>query len=189
MNKKELFQQLLEQIQLKNEVDYLPYFNEGEVEQVYVYKKSKVWHFILRFPDILPFEIFQALTSNLTRAFKTIADIDLQIKAEKPVITDEKIIDYWDTVINRSTISSPIVKDILRNHAPIVQDGVVTLQLANEITKNHLKDNYLSLIQQNFLVLGFPEFKIQVELNEKASEEMRTRYLERKEEQEAIMIQ
>ena len=189
MNKKELFQQLLEQIQLKNEVDYLPYFNEGEVEQVYVYKKSKVWHFILRFPDILPFEIFQALTSNLTRAFKTIADIDLQIKAEKPVITDEKIIDYWDTVINRSNISSPIVKDILRNHAPIVQDGVVTLQLANEITKNHLKDNYLSLIQQNFLVLGFPEFKIQVELNEKASEEMRTRYLERKEEQEAIMIQ
>ena len=40
MNKKELFQQLLEQIQLKNEVDYLPYFNEGEVEKVYVYKKS-----------------------------------------------------------------------------------------------------------------------------------------------------
>ncbi|HJB24065.1 MAG TPA: PolC-type DNA polymerase III [Candidatus Jeotgalibaca pullicola] len=189
MNKKELFQQLLEQIQLHNEPEYSSYLKEGNVEQVFVYKKSKLWNFVLQFPDILPYEVFQALSTRLNSAFATIARIDLQIKTEEPKITDEKILDYWDVVVNRSGISSPIVQDILKNHAPSVKDGIVTLQLANEITKNHLKDNYLSVIQQNFLVLGFPEFKIQVELNEKASEEMRNRYLERKEEQEAIMIQ
>ncbi|MDE1548776.1 PolC-type DNA polymerase III [Jeotgalibaca caeni] len=188
MEKKELFQKLLEQIQLHTEPDYLPYLEEGEVEQVLVYKKSKSWTFVLSFPDILPFEVFQALLVRLRTSFKNIAEVDVRLKTTQPKITDEKISDYWQIAVERSNISSPIVQDILRKSAPSIHNGVVTLHLANEITKNHLKDNYLAIIQQNFLVLGFPEFRIKIEVSEKASEEMRKQYNERKKEQEEMMI-
>ena len=188
MNKQELFQQLLEQINLHHEPDYLPYFEEGEVEQVLVYKKTKSWTFLFKFNDILPFEIYQALLIHLKTAFKNIATVDFRISCKQAVLTDEKIIDYWQTVVERSDISSPIVQDILRKHSPVVENGSIILSMDNEITKNHLKDNYLSIIQQNFLVLGFPEFKINLNVNQEASEERRIKYLERKQEQEDIMV-
>ncbi|UJF14739.1 PolC-type DNA polymerase III [Jeotgalibaca sp. MA1X17-3] len=188
MNKHELFQQLLEQINLHHEPEYLPYFEGGEIEKVLVYKKQKTWTFLFHFNDILPFEVFQALNLHLKTAFKNIATIDIRIKCKEAVLTDEKILDYWQTVVERSNISSPVVQDILRKHSPTVTNGKVLLSMDNEITQNHLKDNYLSVIQQNFLVLGFPDFQIQLNVNQEASEERRVKYLERKQEQEDIMV-
>lgn len=188
MDKKELFQRLLEQINLQHEPQCSSYFKEGEIEQVLVYKKSKNWTFLFVFEDILPFTVYQLLFNRLRTSFKNVAHIDLRIKTRKPILSDEKILDYWQAVIERSNISSPVVMNILRDHVPSVENSEITLSINNEITKNHLKDNYLSVIQQNFLVLGFPEFKIQLEINEKASEEQKRKYLERKQEQEEIMI-
>ena len=144
--------------------------------------------FVLQFPETLPFEIFNALSQRLKIAFKNIAAVNVKVKAKNASLSDEKIRDYWDTVVERSHLNSPIVQEILRNNAPHIENGVVTLHLANEITKKHLSDNYLNVIQENFRDLGFPEFTIKIELNEKASDEMREKYLERKKEQEEIMV-
>lgn len=188
MNNKELFKTLLEQIDLHHEHRYQPYLEDGRVEQVLVYKKTKQWIFVLGFNDLLPFEVFQDILNRLKSSFKHVASVDVRIKTTHPVITDEKITDYWQTAIERSNISSPVVSDILKKNAPKVENGVVTLTLANEITQNHLKENYLGVIQQNFSTLGFPDFKIQININKEASEKMHQQYLERKQEQEEILI-
>lgn len=188
MNKKELFQKLIEQIDLHHEPKYQEYFVDAEVEQVLVYKKEKQWVFILNFNDILPFQVFQDVFNRLRASFNNVADIDLRIKTAQPQVTDEKIADYWQIAVARSNISSPVVSEILRNSAPKIANGIVTLTLANEITKNHLKDNYLGIIQQNFSILGFPEFRVQLEINKEASDKMHQAYLERKQEQEDILI-
>lgn len=188
MNKKELFQTLMEQINLHHEPEYQEYFVDGEVEQVLVYKKAKQWVFVLNFNDILPFQVFQDVLNRLKVSFNHVAEVDLRIKTNQPQITDEKISDYWQTAVERSNISSPVVTDILRKSAPKIANGIVTLNLANEITKNHLKDNYLGIIQQNFSILGFPEFRVQLEINKEASDKMHQAYLERKQEQEDILI-
>ncbi|MGO4994407.1 PolC-type DNA polymerase III [Jeotgalibaca porci] len=188
MNKKELFQTLMEQISLHHEPQYQEYFVDGEVEQVLVYKKAKQWVFVLNFNDILPFQVFQDVLNRLKVSFNHVAEVDLRIKTIQPKLTDEKISDYWQTAVERSNISSPVVTDILRKSAPKIANGIVTLNLANEITKNHLKDNYLGIIQQNFSILGFPEFRVQLEINKEASDKMHQAYLERKQEQEDILI-
>ncbi len=188
MNKKELFQTLMEQINLHHEPQYQEYFVDGEVEQVLVYKKAKQWVFVLNFNDILPFQVFQDVLNRLKVSFNHVAEVDLRIKTIQPKLTDEKISDYWQTAVERSNISSPVVTDILRKSAPKIANGIVTLNLANEITKNHLKDNYLGIIQQNFSILGFPEFRVQLEINKEASDKMHQAYLERKQEQEDILI-
>ena len=188
MNKKELFQTLMEQINLHHEPQYQEYFIDGEVEQVLVYKKAKQWVFVLNFYDILPFQVFQDVLNRLKVSFNHVAEVDLRIKTIQPKLTDEKISDYWQTAVERSNISSPVVTDILRKSAPKIANGIVTLNLANEITKNHLKDNYLGIIQQNFSILGFPEFRVQLEINKEASDKMHQAYLERKQEQEDILI-
>ncbi len=188
MNKKELFQTLMEQINLHHEPQYQEYFVDGEVEQVLVYKKAKQWVFVLNFNDILPFQVFQDVLNRLKVSFNHVAEVDLRIKTIQPKLTDEKISDYWQTAVERSNISSPVVTDILRKSAPKIANGIVKLNLANEITKNHLKDNYLGIIQQNFSILGFPEFRVQLEINKEASDKMHQAYLERKQEQEDILI-
>ena len=188
MNKKQLFQKLLEQLNLQHEYDYLPYLENGSVDQVLVYKKAKQWVFVLEFDDILPFEVFQLLATRLKTSFKHVAAVDLRIKTRQPKVTDEKISDYWQLAVVRSNISSPVVSSILNNNVPAILNKVVTLTLSNEITKNHLKDNYLAILQQSFLVLGFPEFQIQLDINKEASELMHQEYRERKQEQEEMMI-
>lgn len=188
MDKRQLFQQLMEQIHLQNEPDYQPYLAQGEVEEVLVYRRSRNWTFVFRFPDILPYEAYQALFRKLRTAFKQIAEIDVRINTETPILSDERIMDYWQEAVARSHISSPLVRDLLDRHIPAVENGKVTLSVDSEIAKNHLKDNYLAIIQQSFLLLGFPSFPVQLEVNETASAERQMRYLERKQEMEERMV-
>lgn len=188
LSKHELFQQMLEQINLHHQPEYLPYFENGEIEQVIVHKKSKLWSFQFVFDNVLPFEVFTALMNHMKIKFQSIATIDFQIKTRKPILTNESILDYWETVVQRSNISSPLVLSLFAKHTPVVLDNKVVISVENEITKNHLADNYLSIIQQNYLVLGFPSFQITIEVDEAASEARMAQYLARKQEQDEMLV-
>lgn len=188
LSKHELFQQMLEQINLHHRPEYLPYFENGEIERVIVHKKSKLWSFQFVFDNVLPFEVFNALMNHMKIKFQSIATIDFQIKTRKPILTNESILDYWETVVQRSNISSPLVQSLFAKHTPVVLDSKVVINVENEITKNHLADNYLSVIQQNYLVLGFPSFQITIEVDEAASEARMAQYLARKQEQDEMLV-
>jgi len=188
LSKKELFKQLLEQINLHHQTDYLPYFENGEVENVIVHKKSKLWSFVFVFENVLPFEVFNALTTQLKIKFQSIATIDFQIKTRNPILTNESILDYWETAVARSNISSPLVQNLFARHTPAVNNNKVVISVENAITKNHLADNYLAIIQQNYLVLGFPSFQITIEIDEVASEARMVEFLARKKEQDQILV-
>ena len=77
---------------------------------------------------------------------------------------------------------------LIAKHTPVVLDNKVVISVENEITKNHLADNYLSIIQQNYLVLGFPSFQITIEVDEAASEARMAQYLARKQEQDEMLV-
>ena len=188
LSKHELFQQMLEQINLHHQPEYLPYFENGEIELVIVHKKSKLWSFQFVFDNVLPFEVFTALMNHMKIKFQSIATIDFQIKTRKPILTNESILDYWETVVQRSNISSPLVLSLFAKHTPVVLDNKVVISVENEITKNHLADNYLSIIQQNYMVLGFPSFQITIEVDEAASEARMAQYLARKQEQDEMLV-
>jgi len=188
LSKHELFQQLLEQINLHHQPEYLPYFENGEIERVIVHKKSKLWSFQLAFDNVLPFEVFHALMNHMKIKFHSIAAIDLRIKTRNPVLTNESILDYWETVVQRSNISSPLVQSLFAKHTPVVSENKVVISVENEITKNHLADNYLAVIQQNYQVLGFPAFQITIEVDEEASEARMAQYLARKQEQDEMLV-
>ncbi|WP_319471306.1 PolC-type DNA polymerase III [uncultured Trichococcus sp.] len=188
LSKHELFQQMLEQINLHHKPEYLPYFENGEIERVIVHKKSKLWSFQFVFDNVLPFEVFTALMNHMKIKFQSIATIDFQIKTRQPILTNESILDYWETIVQRSNISSPLVQSLFAKHTPVVLDNKVVINVENEITKNHLADNYLSVIQQNYLVLGFPSFQITIEVDEAASEARMAEYLARKQEQDEMLV-
>ncbi|MPM16723.1 DNA polymerase III PolC-type [bioreactor metagenome] len=153
-----------------------------------MHKKSKLWSFQFVFDNVLPFEVFNALMNHMKIKVQSIATIDFQIKTRKPILTNESILDYWETVVQRSNISSPLVQSLFAKHTPVVLDNKVVINVENEITKNHLADNYLSVIQQNYLVLGFPSFQITIEVDEAASEARMAQYLARKQEQDEMLV-
>ena len=68
--KRELFEKLLEQIQLEETEKAHPLISAGEMEQVVVHRKSRLWEFTLRFPAILPVMLYRSLVQHVILALK-----------------------------------------------------------------------------------------------------------------------
>ena len=93
--KRELFEKLLEQIQLEEVEKNHPLISAGEMERVVVHRKSRLWEFTLHFTQILPIMLYRSLLQNLTLAFKDIAQIRLTIKADDQQFDEKLLQDYW----------------------------------------------------------------------------------------------
>lgn len=81
MNSKELFSQLLNQIGLEKTAENTQILESGEIKEVTVHKKSKLWEFHILFSDILPFTLYKEFYNCLTVAFQSIANIKLTIQS------------------------------------------------------------------------------------------------------------
>ena len=189
LSQEELFQKLLEQINLHQELDYQPYFEKASIRKVTVHKQSKLWHFDFYFQDILPFEIYQNFSEKLQIAFRSIAAISFSIETENPELTIEKLEHYWPEAVKRSGVSSPIINQLFRQQLPVLNLKKVQLYVENEVVKGHLTNQYLPPVEEHYQKLGFPKFRIEPVIDEEANTAKLAEFKAKKEEAEQLLAE
>ncbi|MCA9765648.1 MAG: PolC-type DNA polymerase III [Carnobacterium sp.] len=187
LNSKELFQKLLEQIGLKNAIEYQTYFEKGEIKKVTVHKTSKIWHFNLSFEDILPFEVYQLFIEKLQLTFSSIATIEVSIEAIAPKITIEKLEHYWALAVKKSGVSSPLCNRAFQEQLPLLNGKKILFLVENEVVKGHLINQYLPPVEVAYQSLGFPLFKIEPTIDEESYDKKIAEFKAKKEEADELL--
>ena len=187
LNPEELFQKLLEQIGLKNAIEYQPYFKKGEIKKVTVHKISKTWHFNLKFEDILPFEVYQVFIEKLQLTFSSIATVAVTIETTNPSITIEKLEQYWPSAVINSGVSSPLCNRAFQEQLPLLSGKKILFLVENEVVKGHLVNQYLPPVEVAYQSLGFPIFKIEPVIDEESYNKKIAEFKAKKEEADELL--
>ena len=188
--KRELFEKLLEQIQLEEVEKNHPLISAGEMERVVVHRKSRLCEFTLHFTQILPIMLYRSLLQNLTLAFKDIAQIRLTIKADDQQFDEKLLQDYWAQALESQQCDTPLAQQVLKTQVPILKEKKIVLPVDSNGAINYLKQQYLPLVETLFVSYGFPKFRIEPEIDEEQAERVLKLFEERKQEQaEAFMKQ
>ena len=188
MNSKELFSQLLNQIGLELEQDTTGMLKSGEIKEVKVHKKSRLWEFYLEFSEILPFSLYQEFSNRLTMAFQSIANVSIKIAAKNETYTNELLQDYWLEVLKDKNCVTPVVRQKLATQAPFLEDQQVVLLVENEGMIDYITQQYGTFIVDSYQKFGFPKFKFQPKMDEQKAEAIKKAFDERQKEQTEQMM-
>ncbi|OFQ81758.1 PolC-type DNA polymerase III [Enterococcus sp. HMSC065H12] len=188
--KGDLFEKLLEQIQLEEAEKNHPLLTAGEMDSVVVHRKSRLWEFTLHFSKILPIMLYRSLTQHLTIAFKDIAQVKLNILADDQTFDEQLLQDYWAQALENQQCDTPLAQQVLKTQVPVIKDRKVILPIDSTGAISYLKQQYLPLVEELFVSYGFPKFRIEPEVDEQQAERVLKLFEERKQEQaEAFMKQ
>lgn len=182
---RELFENLLRQIELSDEDQQHPLIQAGEIREVVVHEKSRVWEFFIQTPQILPAKLYYAFHQKLMLAFQSIAQVKLHIEAADSQFDEELLQHYWRLALSEQDCDTPLVKQVLSKPLPVVQDKRIVLLIDNQTVIPFLKQQYLPLIEENLVSYGFPKLRIDPEVDEEQQERVLKLFEERKQEQDA----
>ncbi|GLB46947.1 DNA polymerase III PolC-type [Philodulcilactobacillus myokoensis] len=170
LNQHELFQKLLEQLQLKNKADE-DYFKDAKINRLEIHEKSKIWQFDLQLNQIMPFDAFSDFYHRMETAFDQIAKIKIKIQVDDPKMNNRLLGDYWHWILkHNSTSLSPSLIQELCDGIPKLSDGRVNFLAKNEIVKDFLTHKALGPIEEQYQSLGFPKFMIHTFVDENQSQ-------------------
>ena len=168
-NARERFYTLLSQLKLTEDV-YMSFFEHGELTRLTVHKKQRIWNFVVKLQNILPYQVYQLMLMRLKEEFKHIAQTTLTIETVNPQVTEELISNYWLTVIERIDASPP-VKHRLSNQMPNWTGSKLVLSCISEMEQLTLKAKYGEIISDAYRCFGFPTMAVDFELVEATDEE------------------
>lgn len=188
MNSKELFSQLLNQIGLEKTAENTQILESGEIKEVTVHKKSKLWEFHILFSDILPFTLYKEFYNCLSVAFQSIANIKLTIQSNNAKFDNQILQDYWLEVLKDESCGTPVVKQRLSNQMPFIDDQQVVLLVENEGMIDYISQQYAPIIVDSYQKFGFPKFKFQPRMDEQKAAEIKKAFDERQREQTEQMM-
>lgn len=166
-----------------------PAVGEGLIKNLTVHANSKRWFFNFEWDDILPYDQFAEFDERLKHTFKPIANVDYQITTRANTITKEQVTGYWDWIIKHSGIQSSLLQVLCDKAVPDFQDQVLTVKVDNEISQNLLSEEALRTIGQKYQQAGFPQFKIQVAIDNDGAEQRLAQYHEEKIKRDKEIVQ
>ncbi|MGM0123930.1 DNA polymerase III, alpha subunit, Gram-positive type [Enterococcus sp. AZ194] len=187
--KRDLFEKLVEQIQLNEEERNNPLVSKGELENVIVHRQSKMWEFTVKFPTILPAILYRSFTQKIALAFKNIAATKLNILAEDGNFDEQILQDYWAIALQNQQCDTPLTQQVLKTQVPLVKDRKIILSVDNAAVIPYLKQQSFPLIEGLYQSYGFSKFHIEAEMDEKKAEQVLQQFEERKQEQELAFMQ
>lgn len=188
MDEKEMYQRLLAQIDLQVKPEDLPKIQTGLLEKVIVHKESRRYEFRLRFPQILPAELYQQFSTQLYLAFQEIAAVEIKIAAESPAYDQALIQEYWTIILQQPSCKTPILKEAMQQVTPVIDEhGQIILKVAHEGILPYLKEHYLAIMQDAYSTFGFPPLRFEVRLDQEQAKETRENFAQQKAERDAKM--
>ncbi|KRK80026.1 PolC-type DNA polymerase III [Companilactobacillus nodensis] len=170
-DKSQLFKILIKQIKLDNLLESDKLFDTAKLDKLEVHKKSRRWTFYFDFDDVLPFEDFQIFVSSLKDSFDGIATVDFNINAANTQLDEKHIRDYWNYVLENCEERSPVVSQLMSQHPPKLENGQVFLTVSNGFIADFMDGKLTASLQDAYTSLGFPPFKIRVDVDEAKGQE------------------
>jgi DNA polymerase-3 subunit alpha (Gram-positive type) len=186
-DKHQLFETLLEQIQLDDELRQDPLLKATQIDQVVVHEQSKIWEFFLATPQIMPAKLYHNLVMKTTLAFQQIAGVRFQIKTADQSFDQQLLQDYWQLLLKDEACGSSLVQQTLQKQLPYLREQQIILPVDSEGVIPYLKGNCLTMLSQVYQSYGFPKIMLTPEVDEQQAQAVQARFEERKKEQAAQM--
>ncbi|GKT03271.1 PolC-type DNA polymerase III [Furfurilactobacillus entadae] len=168
LDQQELFQKLLQQLNLEDQATTAPYAT-GAITAMTVHEKSRTWSFGFLFEDILPFETFMDFTQRLNQAFSEIATIDFQIATRTAQPTLALIDRYWQWAVSHSGLNDQFARQLCDGPAPVMQGETIVITAPNQVVSDFLNGETLSALTATYQRLGFPALTFATTVDEAAS--------------------
>ncbi|WP_125761167.1 PolC-type DNA polymerase III [Companilactobacillus hulinensis] len=170
-DKNQLFKILIKQIKLDNLLESDELFANAKLDKLEVHKKSRRWTFFFDFDDVIPFNDFQVFVASLKEGFDGIATVDFNIHTESPQLDEKNIREYWNYVLENCEERSPVVSQLMSQNPPKSENGQVFLTVSNGFIADFMDGKLISSLQDAYTSLGFPSFKIRVDVDEAKGQE------------------
>ncbi|MCF6514947.1 PolC-type DNA polymerase III [Lactobacillus sp. S2-2] len=170
LSKEELFNKLIEQLKITDE-NTIRYFSNARIDRLDVHQKSKKWTFNFTFDSILPYQIFLDFIQRLKASFSDIATIDFFINVKNNELTDNKLNDYWQWIVNNAEVKSNIIHELSKSSAPKMIDNEIILSVDNEVIHSYLKEKGLGPIESCYNKVGFGNLLIKTRIDNSAAQE------------------
>lgn len=182
-NPSELYQHLLSQIHLKDQIESDSLLDKGMIEKVIVHQQSKMWEFHFHFPEILTANDHQQLMTHLHVAFQSIAQTTASFRVEQATYDQSLLQDYWTIVLNQACIENPVVRTAMNSVLPMIENQQIYVQVENEGMQSYLEQGYLRHIEEVYQRFGFPKFQIKTRIDSEKAEQLHQAFLKKQEEQ------
>ena len=160
LSPQELFAKLIEQMQFVASSSQAELLNDATVDKVIVHKQSHKYEFQLSFNQILPIDFYQSFSKQLQLAFAKIAAVEIKINARDARFSQEVLTDYWLAAVADDNLSSPILRETIKNATPMLEGHKINLAIDNEAMITYLQSQYLPLIEKRLQHFGFPKLTI-----------------------------
>lgn len=179
MDKTELFQHLLNQIQLQDE-DILDALSQTAIEHVDILAQSNQWHFHLKSAERFHPHVYNVFIHHLRMAFSAIAKVEVWWQFDHDQLTDETILDYWTAVLSVVSMEKPFVKTLLGSAKHQLDGRTIKVALAMEQQIDVIQNQYHALLMEHLSRVGINNIQIEYYFDEKLHEAERLSVMERK---------
>lgn len=171
LSRQELFQKLLEQVQLADANE--PALADGRIKAVVVHQQSSSWEFQLTFNKILPVAVYRRLREALENSFDGIVkEVRLTIATPTDELDEKLLVDYWPLVANQVVGDSPVGAEMTAQSIPTVNGHHVILTVSSQQAANFFADKLVQQLGDAYTRVGFPSFKLTVKVNQEASQKL-----------------
>lgn len=187
-NGNERFAILLEQIDLAPEQRQHPLLKDGEITEVIVHRKSRVWEFTLSIAELLPASLYQNIWQKLQLAFNEIAQVKLHINTAKNEFDETLLQEYW-TLAMQQNCSTKAVEQAVKGQMPFKENNKIILPVVNEAVISYLTSEYLPKMEMSYQDFGFPKFRIEPRFDEAKGAQALQEMAQRQEVQHAQLMQ
>ncbi|MFC3927748.1 PolC-type DNA polymerase III [Streptococcus caprae] len=186
----EMFNKLMDQIELPLEIKSGDFFASGDIVSVDVHTVSRVWDFHLKFGQILPLEFYRELRSRLIATFEK-ADIkaNLRIMISQPMLTEELLQAYYQEAFILPLCNGLSFKSSFGHLKVSFENGRALIHAPAFVNNEHFRKNHLPNLVKQFEEFGFGTLEFDIVSDHEVTEELKTSFEKHKEAQENQAVQ
>ena len=161
------------QIQMPQDVAGSSVFQTGEIREVKVHTKSRVWQFFLTFDELLPASHFQLLSQLTAAAFSDIAAVELSVSARMSADrneNDEKLLnDYYQLALEM--MDDAAFSSIFKKYQLHYRKGEAVVAVDDLPMIEKLIDKDFPKLEALFKTFGFKNFRLSYEVDATQTQE------------------
>lgn len=173
----DLFEKLMEQIEMPLEHRRSSAFSSADIIEVKVHSLSRRWDFHFSFEHILPIELYRELEMRLVSTFKN-ADIkaSFDIKVTNPEFDQELLQAYYSEAFEHPLCASASFKATF-SKLQVAYDGQKVIITGPKYTENeHFKKNHIPKLAQQFAMFGFGDLTFEVVSDQAMTEDLKSSF-------------
>lgn len=178
----ELFERLMEQIELPPDLRQSRLFSGADISNVAVYTQSRQWRFSFLFPEILPIEDYHVFSKLLQKSFHQLdISVSFQIRVINPQINEHMIQAYYKEAFELPPCQVSSFKSNFSKLKVYYEDGILSIITPEFLQTEHFQDNHLPNLIQQFDDFGFGKLKIVLKSDEVITDKFREGFESNKE--------